>query len=105
MQKCPAPHHVVRQAYPWNVIDEARAIENSRALKSLEWWLEQVTVSGRGHPTCARKMTVMHATRAIGLAHRINTENHGHDLAPVGALLLRIEQADVGFEGAARRRE
>src|SRR5258707_7645423 len=43
-------------------------------------------------------MTVMHATRAIRFALCIETKDHLHDLAPIGALFICIEQPKIGLE-------
>ncbi len=37
-------------------------------------------------------MAVMHVTRAIWLVLGIETENDLHDLTPIGALLIGVEQ-------------
>ena len=43
-------------------------------------------------------MTVMHATRAIRFALCIQTKDHLHDLAPIGAVFICIEQPKIGLE-------
>jgi hypothetical protein len=43
-------------------------------------------------------MTVMHATRAIRLTLRIETENHPYDLTPIGPFFFGIEQPQIGLE-------
>ena len=43
-------------------------------------------------------MAVMHVTRAIRFAAGIKTENHLHDLTPVGPLLIGIKQPKLGLE-------
>ena len=61
---------------------------------------KQVRVSDVGHPTRAGKMGGVHRLGAIRFRRYVNVEDGGGSVTPIGAILLGIEQLQVGREMA-----
>ncbi|ODP39601.1 hypothetical protein BFL28_09670 [Sphingomonas turrisvirgatae] len=61
---------------------------------------KQVRVSDLCHPTRAGKMGRVHRLGAIRFRRYVNVEDGGGSVTPIGAILLGIEQSQVGREMA-----
>lgn len=59
-------------------------------------WREQVMVAGLGHPTGARQMCFPAPTAKLGRLVWIAAQDEAGRLSPVGAVLIGVEQAQIG---------
>lgn len=57
---------------------------------------QQVLVTVGGHPVRSFEVRVVSPPRAVGIAIRVAAENEASDLAPVCAVTVRVEEAQVG---------
>jgi hypothetical protein len=79
-------------ARPYDCIAHDDNPYNRRLGDSLRSWLKQVPIAGFGHPAGAGEVAFMDDFGAAGLLRRIESEEHQHDLSPVGALFLSHQQ-------------
>jgi len=59
---------------------------------------KQVAVTVFGHPSGAQEMAFMDVPSALGIITGVNAEQNGNRLAPVRALGIGVEQANVELQ-------
>jgi hypothetical protein len=61
----------------------------------LERRFQEETITGLGHPARSGKMAIVNGPGALRLLNGVEAEDDRDDLAPIGTLFVRVEQAKI----------